>query len=93
MFWLTFVFPQQSENLMNLGLTRQMPVSPFCRENFRSPNELPSVLCVDHRDLSPSLAYFKILFVGLHRQRKMKNLKEMRFLLSFFDSEFAVVGK
>jgi hypothetical protein len=55
MFWLTFIFPKRSENLMNLRLTHQMPVSLFCRENSRSPNELPSVLCVGHRDLSPSL--------------------------------------
>jgi hypothetical protein len=34
-----------------------------------------------------------LLLIGLHRQRKLKNLKKMIFLLCFFDREFAIASK
>jgi hypothetical protein len=55
MLRLTFVLPERSVNLMHVRLTHQMLVSLLRGEDFRSPNELPSVLSVGHRDLSPGL--------------------------------------
>jgi hypothetical protein len=55
MLRLTFVLPERSVNPMNVRLTHQMLVCLFRGEDFRSPDELPSVLSVGHRDLSPGL--------------------------------------
>ena len=82
MLRLTFVLPERSVNLMHLRLSHQMLVSLLRGEDFRSPNELPSVLSVGHRDLSPGLIKLKILLVGLHKQRELKNLKEGSFCLA-----------
>jgi hypothetical protein len=63
MLWLTFIFPKRSENLMNLSLTHQIPISLLCREIFRSPNKFSSILCVGYRDLPK----FRLIQEIVHR--------------------------